>query len=135
MHRSIIYMNNTQPTYPCKGFDLPTVKEAYEHFAGKLIAECDYGDKCNGHYLHTWDDGKRLLCRCKACGGLVLVQQSEYHGDESDDYYTDYFPVHSKQEAEQLNETYGGWQMEQEWKEKWVATTNGHVSGHNWKEQ
>ena len=128
-------VDSTQQTYSCKGFDLPTAKEAYEHFHGNLTMICDYGDKCNGHYLHTWDDGKRLLCRCDACGGLVLVQESEYHGDECDDYYTDYFPVASPQQAELLNEEYGGFQLEQEWKDKAVFSTNGHISGRNWKAQ
>ena len=93
----------------CAGFDLPTAAEAYKHFHGMLEELGNYGDKCNEHNLHTWDDGGRKLCRCHDCGGLVLVQKSKYHGPENDDYYTDYIPVDSVQEAEQLNELYGGW--------------------------
>ncbi len=130
-------MEQTQSAenYPCKGFSLPTAEEAYEHFHGKLTMVCNYGDWCNGHYLHVWDDGKRLLCRCEECGGLVLVQRSEFHGWENDDYYTDYFPVGSPHEAEQLNEKYGGFQLEQEWNCKGVFVSNGHVNGHKWNEQ
>lgn len=112
----------------CVGFDLPTAAEAYEHFRGQLEEVCEYGDMCNGHTLHTWDDGGRTLCRCRKCGGLVLVQHSEFHGFEDDDYYTDYFPVDSLQEAEQLNALYGGFAIETEWKGKKVFVSNGHVS-------
>ena len=112
----------------CVGFDLPTAAEAYEHFHGHLEEIRDYGDMCNGHTLHTWDDGGRKLYRCRKCGGLVLVQSSQYHGDESDDYYTDYFPVDSIQEAEQLNELYGGFSIETEWDGKKVFVRNGYVN-------
>ena len=110
------------------GFDLPTATEAFEHFNGMLEELWDYGDMCNGHCLHTWDDGGRKLYLCHDCGGLVLVQKSEYHGQENDDYYTDYIPVDSAQEAERLNELYGGWAIEKEWKGKKVFVSNGHVT-------
>ena len=116
-------------THHCLGFDLPTAQEAFEHFRGQLTVLKDYGDMCNGHCLHTWDDGKRLLCQCSACGGLVLVQQSECHIFDYDDYYTDYFPVDSPEEAEQLNEKYGGFAIEMEWDGKKVFYTNGNVTG------
>lgn len=116
----------------CVGFDLPTAAEAYDHFHGMLEELWDYGDMCNGHCLHTWDDGGRKLYLCHDCGGLVLVQKSEYHGQENDDYYTDYFPVDSVQEAEQLNELYGGWAIEKEWKGKKVFVSKGHVT-HNFR--
>jgi hypothetical protein len=112
----------------CVGFDLPTATDAFEHFNGMLEELWDYGDMCNGHCLHTWDDGGRKLHLCHDCGGLVLVQKSEYHGQENDDYYTDYFPVDSVQEAERLNELYGGWAIEKEWNGKKVFVSNGHVT-------
>ena len=112
----------------CVGFDLPTAADAFEHFNGMLEELWDYGDMCNGRCLHTWDDGGRKLFLCHDCGGLVLVQNSEYHGQENDDYYTDYFPVDSAQEAERLNELYGGWAIEKEWKGKKVFVSNGHVT-------
>jgi hypothetical protein len=61
--------------------------------------------------------------------GLVLVQQSEFHGYEHDDYYTDYFPVDSEEEAEQLNERYGGFDLEMSWKGKRVFLNNGKLCG------
>ena len=72
--------------------------------------------------------GGRKLCLCHDCGGLVLVQKSEYHGEENDDHYTDYFPVDTVQEAERLNELYGGWAIEKEWNGKKVFVSNGHVT-------
>ena len=119
---------NTEQQHHCAGFDMPTAADAYAHFHGMLEEIRDYGDMCNGHTLHTWDDGGRKLCRCRACGGLVLVQSSEYHGDEGNDYYTDYVPVDSAQEAELLNEQYGGFALETEWSGKKVFVSNGHVS-------
>jgi hypothetical protein len=120
--------NHPEEQHHCVGFDLPTAVEAHKHFHGMLEELWDYGDKCNENVLHTWDDGGRKLCRCHDCGGLVLVQKSEYHGQENDDYYTDYFPVDSVQEAEQLNELYGGWAIEKEWSRKKVFVSNGHVT-------
>lgn len=116
----------------CIGFDLPTAAEAFEHFGGMLEEIWDYGDMCNGHFLHTWDDGGRKLYRCRNCGGLILNQRSEYHGLEDDDLYTDYFPVDSVQEAEQLNELYEGVAIEKEWNGKKVFVSNGHVT-HNYR--
>ncbi|MBP5547677.1 MAG: hypothetical protein J6X58_02150 [Bacteroidales bacterium] len=121
-------MSSHENQYHCVGFDLPTAGEAYEHFHGLLDEVCDYGDMCNGKCLHTWDDGGRKLYRCRKCGGLVLVQNSEYHGLENDDYYTDYFPVDSAQEAKQLNELYGGFAIETEWKGRKIFVSNGKVS-------
>ena len=43
-------------------------------------------------------------------------------------YYTDYIPVDSAQEAEQLNELYGGWAIEKKWNGKKVFVSNGHVT-------
>ena len=121
-----------QRTYHCKGFDLPTADEAFEHFSGHLSKIKDYGDWCNGHWLHTCDDGKRILCRCSACGGLVLVQSSDYHGMGDDVYYADYFPVDTPEEAERLNEIYDGGEIELKWKGKVVFYTNGKITG-MWK--
>ena len=98
----------------CKGFEMKDAAEAYRHMELQLVEE--YGDRAYGHYLYTWDDGERYLCRCKACGGYVLVQQSEFHdmmgGDDS--YYTDYFPVDSPEEADELNRKYDGFAIELE---------------------
>lgn len=112
----------------CVGFDLPTAEDAYEHFHGLLEEIWDYGDECNGHYLHTMDDGGRKLCLCHDCYGFVLVQKSEYHGPNGDDYYIDYFPVDTIQEAERLNELYGGFDIEMKWNGKKVLVSNGTVS-------
>ncbi len=81
----------------CKAFLMENRWAQLEHLKGlKLIEE--YGDFCNGHYLHTWDEGYRSLCECPECNALVLVQKSEFHGYD-DDYYTDYFAIASRKEA------------------------------------
>lgn len=123
-----LLMKSPNLQHHCVGFDLPTAAEAYEHFHGMLEELWDYGDKCNENNLHTWDDGGRKLCLCHDCGGLVLVQKSEYHGEKNDDHYTDYFPVDSVQEAEQLNELYGGFEIETKWEGKKIFVSNGHVT-------
>lgn len=76
----------------------------------------DYGDSCNGHLLHTWDDGKRILVRCRMCGCYVLIQRSEFHSftDAPDAYYIDYFAVSDPEEARMLNQKYNGSQLELE---------------------
>lgn len=116
-------------THHCIGFDMPTANEAFNHFAGHLVVLEKYGDMCNEHTLHTWDDGYRELCQCTACGGLILYQRSEYHGLEDDDLYSDFFPVDSPEEAKQLNETYGGFAIETKWPGKKIFLTNGKISG------
>ncbi|MBR3201625.1 MAG: hypothetical protein IKG17_09875 [Mogibacterium sp.] len=96
----------------CIGFKMKDAFEAYRHMELELVEE--YGGYAYGHCLYTWDDGERHLCRCRKCGGYVLVQNSEFHdmcgGDDS--YYRDYFPVGSPEEADELNRKYDGFQIE-----------------------
>ena len=96
-------------------------EEQYEHLR-KLIKLEDFGDYCNGHYLHTWDDGHRYLCICPECDALVLVQFSEFHGCE-DSYYKDFFSVSSREEAIFLNENYDGYEIENNWDLKRIYKT------------
>ena len=86
--------------HPCIGFKEDRAIDAFNHFMGNLERVEDYGDRCEGHFLHTWDDGYRRLLRCRACGGYLLLQSSEFHGFRDDDsYYSDYFPVSGPEEA------------------------------------
>ena len=96
----------------CIGFRMKDASEAYRHMDLELVEE--YGSSAYGNILHTWDEGERFLCRCKACGGYVLVQDSEYHDMSGGDdcYYTDYFPVDSPEEAGELNRKYNGFDIE-----------------------
>lgn len=105
----------------CRAFQTDDREIQNEHLS-RLIKIEEYGDVCNGHFLHTWDDGHRFLCKCPLCNALVLVQSSEFHG-YGDDYYKDYFPVGSKKEAERLNKHYDGWQMERIYKGKRIYKT------------
>ena len=95
--------------YPCHIFNMPDPAKAYEDFRGELVK--DYGDcvsRRDGRVLHwnyMWDDGYRSLVRCRECGGLVLMQSSEYHSfsDAPDGYYRDWIPVATEEEADLLN--------------------------------
>ena len=111
----------------CIGFDLEDAGEAFGHFSGQLEIVENYGDRCAGHFLHTWDDGCRILYRCKACGGYVLEQRSEFHSfsdNSSDGYYKDYFPVSGPEEAEELNERYSGFEIEREFEGRYLLRNN-----------
>ncbi|MDC7292052.1 MULTISPECIES: hypothetical protein [unclassified Butyrivibrio] len=77
----------------CKAFSIENPNEAYEHMKLKRIIQ--YNDADYDHPLYTWNEGERVLCQCENCGGYVLVQFSEYHGVEDDDYYTDYIEADS----------------------------------------
>ena len=96
---------------PCIAFSLKDAKEAMQHMKEREVIE-RYGGQCNGHLLHTWDDGESILFKCKNCGGYILVQLSEFHGMEDAEYYADYFPVSSPNEAMELNQKYDGFEIE-----------------------
>lgn len=110
---------------PCIGFSMDDAVKAYEHMDRELVK--DYGDTCGKNILHTWDDGHRVLVRCKKCGGYMLLQMSEFHGMEDDSYYADYFPVTGPKEAQELNDKYNGEQIEEEFPCRWlIADSNPH---------
>ena len=95
--------------YPCVGFEMEYVRDAVDHFRGNLELVKDYGGCCGDNLLHEWDDGRRVLFRCKACGGYILKQYSEYHSFSGDDSATAYyFPVSGPEEAAELNRTLNG---------------------------
>ena len=104
--------------FPCHIYEIADAKEAYDSFRGELIKE--YGDDVtldDGTVLHgnyMWDDGSRSLVRCKKCGGLLIMQSSEYHSfsDSPDGYYKDWIPVASEEEADLLNVLLGAMEME-----------------------
>ncbi len=112
----------------CICFEMEEAEQALEHLRGyEKVTE--YGDEAYGHFLYTWDDGERLLARCKKCGGYILIQRSEYHGFTDDDsYYTDFFPVDSPEEADELNRRYDGFSIEREFPKRYLMRTNGELS-------
>lgn len=110
-------------SHPCVAFSMDDAEEAYRHIDRERIK--DYGDRCGKNYLHTWDDGQRILMRCKKCGGYFLLQLSERHGMEDDSYYHDYFPVAGPHEARIINETYDGEKIELEYPKRWMIA-DGH---------
>lgn len=106
----------------CIAFEMDDAQEAWAHMSGYELVE-RYGDTCNGHPLHTWDDGMRFLARCRKCGGYILVQKSEFHGYD-DDYYTDFFPVTDSAEAQELNINYDGFALEHHFPRRYLKCTN-----------
>ena len=109
----------------CIAFDMKKPIEAYEHMSLETVRE--YGRQAYGHLLYVWDEGERTLMRCRACGGYVLVQQSEYHGMEDDSYYLDYFPVESEEEADELNRKYSGEEIEEQFGDRYLMVTDTSV--------
>lgn len=107
-----------EPRFPCHIYEIADGKEAYDSFCGELIKE--YGDDVrleDGTVLHDnymWDDGGRYLTRCRECGGLLIIQSSEYHSfsDSPDGYYKDWIPAASEKEADLLNILLGAAEME-----------------------
>ncbi len=93
----------------CHIYGIEDAKEAYKQLEVEYVKS--YGDETrlpDGtllHYNSVWDDGYRVLLRCKHCGGLLLKQVSKYESmsDDVDGYYEDYIPVWSEEEAELLN--------------------------------
>ena len=108
--KNVVQIENNQI---CKAFKMTDRNEQFRHLSNAKKVE-DFGDSCNGHSLHTWDDGHRILSKCPECNAYILIQVSEYHGSD-DSYYIDYFPVASREAALALNEQYDGWQIEREY--------------------
>ena len=115
----------------CSAFQLDDPVEAFEHIRqGRKIIK-NYGDRYGSNYLHTWDEGNRILYQCTLCGGFILGQFSEFHGVEDDDYYTDYFPVDGPEDAERINAEYDGERIEEKFPEKWMIADVGNP---HWRE-
>ena len=84
-----------------------------------------YGSSSEGKQLHTWDDGERILYRCRKCGGYFLLQDSEFHNFQGDDrFYSDYFPIFDPQEAERLNREYDGYELEMSFPGRYLVQDN-----------
>ena len=110
---------------PCIGFSMEDAEEAFRHMDRMRIK--DYGSTCGKNILHVWDDGSRILMRCKNCGGYMLLQLSEFHGMEDDSYYADYFPVSGPKEARMINEKYDGEKIEEAFPRRWmIADSHPH---------
>ncbi len=109
----------------CELFNTADLEEAVSHLDPEIVKDC--GSDAYGHPLHTWDDGGRVLARCRKCGGYILIQRSEFHSfsdDDGDSYYTDYFPVDSEKEAEELNRRYNGFEIERAFKERYLCRSD-----------
>lgn len=113
--------------YPCEAFRIKDPNKAIKHIKYEVVE--NYGDTAYGHPLYVWDDGYRLLGRCKNCGGYVLVQSSQFTGFDGDDgYYEDYYPVSGPEEADELNKKYSGFELEMNFPRRFLKWTNGIVA-------
>jgi hypothetical protein len=112
----------------CCIFSFPDAETAAKHRDLEFVES--YGDSCKDlrgevHYLHAWDDGERTLLRCRKCGALFLQQSSEFHGVHGDDsYYTDLFPVESRNEALAYNRKYNGFEIKEKYTGTWIWNSN-----------
>ena len=95
--------------YPCHICEAQDAGKAYREMKTDTVrnySECVcLEDGKILHWNYTWDDGRRILQRCRECGGLLLRQSSAYHSfsDSPDGYYSDWIPVRDAEEAELLN--------------------------------
>ena len=110
----------------CICYTIKDVEDAFSHIKLDIIK--DYGSVLYNNVLHTWDDGKRLLAKCKTCGGYLLIQMSEFHSFSGDDsYYDDYFPIDSPDVADELNKKYNGYEIEKCFTECFICKTNNKL--------
>ena len=111
----------------CIGFNMENAEDALAHMDLETVQ--NYGAFAYGHPLFTWDDGGRRLTRCKACGGYVLIQVSEFCSfwNERDYLYTYYFPVDGPDAAEELNRLYDGITLEQKYPSRHLCETDQGV--------
>lgn len=68
-------------------------------------------------FLYRWDDGKngvRRLVRCQCCGRFFLIQAYRLNrfSRHLDTVFEDWYAVESERQADHLNRTYTGIQLE-----------------------
>lgn len=112
--------------WPCAAFAMQDAQAAYEHLSAYKVVK-HYGEGKQEHWYHTWDEGYRHLGVCPKCHGFILVQRSEYHGEE-DSYYGDFFPVTGPDEAESLNAKFDGWEIEDHFHGRFLIENGGPAS-------
>ena len=109
----------------CKAFRMDSPAQAGAHIDDNWEVVERYGDYAYDHWLHVWDDGCRILGKCKKCGAFILLQMSEFHSMTGDDsYYRDYFPVMDAAEADNLNRQYSGSEIERDYPRRYLMKTN-----------
>lgn len=93
----------------CKNGELDIIKE-YEPKPKNADGSIHF-------FLYRWDDGKdgvRRLVKCRKCGKLYLVQA--YHLNKFSEYvdvtYEDYYAVSDEKEADFINRTMTGTELE-----------------------
>ena len=111
----------------CAAFSMAKASEAYMHILENFEFLKSYGDFAYGHTLYVFDDGKRVLGRCRVCNRLILLQTSEYHSysaENDDSYYSDYYPLEKESDAEELNRLYDGFTLGRKFEGRYLSVTN-----------
>lgn len=104
----------------CIAFQMKDAKKALKHINENIEI---INDRNNYKYpLYTWDNGYRILMKCKKCGALILLQSSEFHSfNDEDSFYQSYFPVSSFEEANELNRKYD---LKKEFNREYLSVKN-----------
>lgn len=108
-------------SWPCAAFAMQDAQAAYEHLSDYKVVK-HYG---KGEFVGS--EGYRHLGRCPKCGGFLLVQRSELHGDV-DDYYADFFSVNGPADADAINDKFDGESIEEKFPMKYLIETNGRIA-------
>ena len=98
--------------FPCHLWEMRDAKEALHSMKTVLVRE--YGTRLklddsfalHDNYPNRDEEGERNLQRCEVCGSLLLGQHSKREcpfWDMTDEYYHDFIPVGSVEEADLLN--------------------------------
>ena len=64
------------------------------------------------HWLHSGENGERMLVKCKKCGALFLWQSSYMTWRNDTVYHELILPVENRETALEYNEKYNGWFLE-----------------------
>ena len=96
--------------------------------AERPILVKNYGKYAYGHWMCGGDSGWRMLIRCAVCGGLYLMQHTEIHFMESaNEWYDDYFPVSSAEEAEEICKQFDGDDLIEKFNDRFLRATYGNT--------
>ena len=109
--------HGTEPRFPCHFWETRDAKNAMDTMETTVVRrygaylELEDSFTLHGNYPDHHDEGRRSLQRCNVCGALMLAQFSKNecpYWDLPDQYYRDYIPVASAEEASLLNILWNG---------------------------
>ena len=103
----------------CVAFEMVSATDAFSHLYSKCKIVRKYGDQFQGIPLYSLDSGERILFQCQSCGGYFLMQSSEFCGQDVS-YRSDCFPVTGPEEAEALNRSLDGLEIEKSFPKRYL---------------